>query len=192
MKFGKKLEEKIFLMSTFMRNFYAPGYSSMTLSFFNWNLSLRFYRYSGKDKDGFDRYDLKNGITTTVNYENASYLHQTAMLILKGINTEKEIKAELPCYNATIILEWKPDHDNQMAAYLSIEKNDQSISFRFRTHTVKVMENGQMVTKVIQSGLGAFAMTLESYLNGTGIDFHLYKMLNDFENSQDDGYEYDC
>jgi hypothetical protein len=48
------------------------------------------------------------------------------------------------------------------------------------------MENGQMVTKVIQSGLGAFAKTLEGYLTGIGIDYHLNKMLDNLEISQDE------
>jgi hypothetical protein len=161
----------------------------MTLSFFNWSLSLRFYQYTGKNKDGFDHYDLKNGVTTTVNYENASCLYKAAMSILEDIDLEKEIRAELPCYNAALIFEYKREQNNQMSAYLTIEKNDQSISFRFRTHQVKVKENGQVVTKVVQSGLVAFVKTLESYLTGTGISFHLNKMLNIYENSQDENQQ---
>jgi hypothetical protein len=203
MDYSKKLIDKVIYISTFMRNFYAPGYSSITLSFFNWNLSLRFYRYSGKNNDGSDRYDLKNGMTTTVNYENAYYLYQAAMFILEDINSEKEIRAVLQCNNAALILEYKRGQDNQMAAYLTLEKNNQSIPFKFKTNTAQVMESGQMVTKVIQSGLGAFAKTLEAYLTGAGISYHLNKMLDMHENSQDEnqqvsnmtiednGYQYD-
>jgi hypothetical protein len=164
---------------------------------------LRFYRYYGKNKDGSDQYDLKNGLTTTVNYENAYYLYQAAMYILKDINSEKEIRAVLPCNKADLILACKREQDDQMAVYLTIEKNNQSISFRFKTQQVQVKENGQMVTKVIQSGLGAFAKTIEGYLTGIGADIHLSKLLDNFENSQDEGqqayntatdngYRYDC
>jgi hypothetical protein len=188
-KWSKKFLDEVFYISTFMRNFYAPGYSSITLSFFNWNLSLRFYRYSGKNNVGRDHYDLKNGVTTTVDYDSASCLHQVAMFILDDINSEKEIRGVLQCNNAALIFEYKREQDNQMAAYLTIEKNDQSISFRFRTHTAQVMENGQMVTRVVQSGLGAFANTLESYLTGTGISYHLNKMLDTYEKLQDENQQ---
>jgi hypothetical protein len=68
---------------------------------------------------------------------------------------------------------------------LTIEKNNQSISFEFGTQQIQVKEHGQMVTRLIQSGLGAFAKTIEEYLTGIGTDLHLSKLL-DFENSQDE------
>jgi hypothetical protein len=182
---SQKYENKV-NTSTFIRSFYAPGYSSITVSYFNTNLSLRFYRYSGKDNIGLAQYDLKNGMTTTVNYEAASYLYQAAMFILKDINPEKEIRAVLPCNKAALIFEYKSDQGNQMAAYLTIDKNNQSISFKFKTHQAQVKENGQTVTKVVQSGLGAFAMTVEGYLIGIGADIHLSKFPDIFENSQDE------
>ncbi|MDR1334534.1 MAG: hypothetical protein LBJ71_04935 [Holosporaceae bacterium] len=176
-------------INTVLRNFYAPGYSYITVAYFNTNLSLRFYRYIGKhNKNGFDQdiYDLPNGMTTTVNYEGASYLHQAAMSILKDINSEKEIGAVLQCNKAALILECKSDQGNQMAAYLVIEKNNQSIPFKFITHTVQVKENGQTVTKVVQSGLGAFAKTIEGYLIDIGASLHLSKLPDNFENSPDE------
>jgi hypothetical protein len=103
MRYGKKFMDKLINESTYLRKFYAPDYASITLSFFDWKLSLRFYRYLGKNNDGSDWYDLKNGITTTVDYEGASYLHKTAIFILKGRDQKKEIKAELPCNNATVL-----------------------------------------------------------------------------------------
>jgi hypothetical protein len=131
---NKKFLDKVFYVTTSMRNFYAPGYSSITMSYFNWNLSLRFYRYSGKNNDGVDQYDLKNGITTTVNYDNAACFLLTAMDILKDINSQKETRAVIQCKKAALIFEYKHDQDNQMAAYLSIEKNNEMIPFKFKTH----------------------------------------------------------
>jgi hypothetical protein len=150
---------------------------------------LRFFRYDGKDNADRSHYDLKNGLTTTVNYEGAFYLYQTGMSILNDINSEKEIRGVLPCYKATLIFEYKREQDNQMAVYLTIEKNNQSILFKFMTHPVQVMENGQMVTKVIQSGLGAFVKTVEGYLTGIGADLHLSKLPDNFENSQDENQQ---
>jgi hypothetical protein len=111
------------------------------------------------------------------------------MFILKDINPEKEIRAVLQCNKADLIFEYKPDRDSQMAAYLTIEKNNQSISFKFKTQQIQVQEHGQIVTRVIQSGLGAFAKTVEGYLTGIGADLHLSKLLDDFENSQDENQQ---
>jgi hypothetical protein len=177
------------IINTVLRNFYSPNYSFITVAYFNTHLSLRFYRYTGKNNNnGFDQdiYDLKNGMTTTVNYEGASYLYQAAMSILKGMNSEKEIRAVLPCNKAALIFEYKSDQDNQMAAYLTIEKNNQSIPFKFKTQQVQIKEHGQTATKVIQSGLGAFAMTVEGYLINIGADLHLSKLPDNLENSQDE------
>jgi hypothetical protein len=170
-------------VGTFARNFYSPGSASIGVSFYNSNLSLRFYRYMGKN-NGSDYYDLPNGITTTLNYENASYLHQVATFILTDTYNEEEIRAVIQCNKADLILECRPDQDNQRTAYLTIEKNNQSISFKFKTHSVQIKEHGHIFTKVVQSGLGAFAKTLEGYLTGIGADLHLGKLPDNFENSQ--------
>jgi hypothetical protein len=90
----------------------------------------------------------------------------------------------LACNKAALIFECKPE-DNQMAAYLTIEKNGQSIPFKFKTQQVQFKENGQTITRVIQSGLGAFAKMIEGYLVATGSERHLSKLLDNFENSQD-------
>jgi hypothetical protein len=189
MNYSKKFIDKILLIDTHMRDFYAPGYSYMTLSFFNWDLSLSFYRYSGKDEDGFHSYDFVNDLTITLDDERVSYLYQTAIFILNEKDPGKEIKVEIPRYNINLMLERKPDDDGQMAVFLTIEKNGQSISFRFKTRTFKVTENGQESTMVVQSGLMAFAKTLEAYLTGTSISYHLKKMLDIIENPQDENQQ---
>jgi hypothetical protein len=185
---SKKYANKV-NASTVIRHFYAPGYSFIMMSYFNTHLSLRFHRYTGKDNVGLSQYDCKNGMTTTVNYEGAAYLYQVAMPILEDMNSEKVINAVLPCNKAALIFEYKPEQDNYMAAYLTIEKNDQSIPFRFKTQQVKVQQNGQMVTKVIQSGLGAFTKTVEGYLISIGADRHLSKLPENFETFQDENQQ---
>jgi hypothetical protein len=68
--------------SVVIGSFYSPGYSSLTLSYFNTHLSLRFNEYTGKNDKGFSQYDPKNSMTTTVNFEEASYLYQAAITLL--------------------------------------------------------------------------------------------------------------
>ena len=82
-------------------------------------------------------------MTTTVNPDGASYLYLNAMPIIRDINPENEVKAVLDCYNAALIFEYKRDQDNQMVAYLTIDKNNQSITFRFKTHTYQEKVNGR-------------------------------------------------
>jgi hypothetical protein len=48
-------------VNTVLRSFYSPGFSFITLSYFNMHLSLRFHRYTGKDNVG-----LFNMIVKTV------------------------------------------------------------------------------------------------------------------------------
>lgn len=85
--------------------------------------------------------------------------------------------------NATLIFENKLDQDNQMGAYLLINKNNGTMNFRFGTMQYRVRENGQVITTVIQSGLGAFVKTLEAYLTRIGTDLHLNKLSEeDFDN----------
>jgi hypothetical protein len=69
---------------------------------------------------------------------------------------------------------------NQMTAYLTITQNNEAISFKFSTHEVQVRENNQTVTKIIQSGLGVFALTVYGYLIGVGADIHLNKLPEDY------------
>ena len=185
---SKKYKDKI-NTSTFIRTFYAPGFSSITVSYYGTCLSLRFYQWTGKNNIGFSIYDLKNGMTTTINPDGASYLYLNAMSIIKDINPEKEVTAVLNCNKAALVFEYKRDQDNQMVAYLTIDKNNRAITFRFSTHTCQVKIDGQKVTKIIQSGLGAFAKTLDGYLTGIGADIHLSKLPENYQNSPDDNQQ---
>lgn len=103
-------------------------------------------------------------------------MYQIASSIFNGNNPETQIKSVFSCNNATLTLEYKPDENNSMYTYLTIDKNSETLVFRFSVHTCKVNENGQMVTKVIQSGIGVFAMTLRGYLSGVNASGHLNKL----------------
>jgi hypothetical protein len=162
-------------VSTVIRYFYSPD-SSMAVVYNGWHLSFRFYRYSGMDNRGFSKYDLKNGMIATVDYEYASCLYQVLMFILNDKNSEKGINIVFERNNFTLFFEYKPDENKQMAAYFTIEKNDQSISFEFNTCTVLVIENGESIPKVFQSDIGAFAKLIERYLTGIGANVHLIKL----------------
>jgi len=108
------------------------------------------------------------------------------MSIITGENLNKEILAVLQCSNnATLTFEYKLDQNNQMRAYLVIAKNNEVYPFLFPIHQYQVKENGQTITKVIQSGLGVFAKTLDGYLTGIGADNHLSKLPENFNEYQD-------
>jgi hypothetical protein len=172
-------------LTTVIRNLYSPGFSSIVVSFYNYNLSFGFSRYIGKNNAGMSEYE-KSYLTTTVNYEGAALLYQIAMLIIYGKYSENEIKTVLQCNNnATLTFEYKYDQNNQFVAYLTINKNNESISFKFATHTYKVKEDGQIITKVMQSGLGVFAKIIDGYLTATGADRHSDK-LPDLDKLTDD------
>ena len=145
------------------------------MSFYNTNLSFRIGQSNKKPI-----YDARNnddkGLSTSINYEGAALLCLAATPIINGENSDKEIKVVVQCNNATLTLDYQADQNNQMTAFLTINKFNQSASFKFATHTHQIKENGQFVTKIIQSGLGVLIKTIESYLLGTGIDIHLKKL----------------
>nr|WP_092067927.1 hypothetical protein [Dendrosporobacter quercicolus]NSL46847.1 hypothetical protein [Dendrosporobacter quercicolus DSM 1736] len=112
------------------------------------------------------------------------------MAVIDGKYAEQQILAVLQCNNnTTLIFEYKPDQYNQMDSYLTINKNNETISFKFKTHIYRVKEKGQMVTKIIQSGLGAFARMLDGYLPGINADGHLNKIADDLENLQNENQQ---
>ena len=119
-------------ISTYIRHIYSIGFSSIMITFFNTNLSLRFYPYIGEDNNGRSQYDNEKGITTTFSYDGASLLYLIAMKILEGEDSEKEIRSTLECYsNTALTFEYKPGQNNQMEAYLTIDKNNETIPFKF-------------------------------------------------------------
>jgi hypothetical protein len=159
-------------------------------SFFKTNLSLRLIPFVSKDAKGHDRYDYKNGLTTTVNYEGAAALYIVSKWIFNDEIKSREITLTIPSTSgATLTLDRRPHAINgqgeQMETFLSIAKNNVTLRFKFEKHQAKVEENGQMVVKCIESGLGAFAKTVERYLSGTGADRHLSKLPENFNELDD-------
>ena len=178
------------LINAYIRTLYSVGLSSIMISFFNTNLTLSFAPYIGKNHIGLDQYDFKKSLRTSINYEMATFLYLVAKSVIADQYAEQQISAVLQCNNhTTLIFEHKPDQYNQMDSYLTINKNNETISFKFKTHIYRVKENGQMITKIIQSGLGALAKTLDGYLTGINADGHLNKIADDLENLQNENQQ---
>lgn len=169
--------------STQIRNFYSDGMAYLNTSFFNTNLSFKFHPFISKDNIGRSTYDMKNGLNTTVNFEGAYALYHAAKSIIDG--KVNELDLPIPCAaGATLNLARRLAQDGMMMETIfSITKNNVTIEFRFSTFTYQTKENGQIVTKVIESGLGAFMKTVEGYLNGINSDRHLDKLTEDYVKS---------
>lgn len=169
--------------STQIRNFYSDGMAYMNVKFFNTNLSFSLYPFISKDNTGRSNYDLKNGIQTTVNFEGAYALYQSAKDIIDGkIN---DLHMVIPCAaGAEITMDRKLSPAGKMETLFSISKNNVTITFRFQTVEQQTNENGQVVVKIIETGLGAFMKTVEGYLNGINADRHLDKLTEDYAKLQ--------
>lgn len=170
--------------STQIRNFYSDGMSYMNIKFYNTNLSFQLYPFLSKDQSGKSSYDLKNGQMTTVNFEGAFALYQATKNIIEG--KIQECNLPIPCAaGASLNLERKLSQNGTMETIFSISKNGVSIPYRFPTIAMQVKENGQIVTKTIESGLGAFNKTIEGYLTGINSDRHLDKLTDDYIKAQE-------
>jgi len=174
-------------VSTYIRTLYSDGISYLRINYFNLNLSLCFAPCVGKDHKGRSDYDFSKKLATTITYEDAALLYYIARSIVDGKNSQITMKAVIPSYkNAAIRFDYKPDQNNQMWAYLAIDKDNRTIPFVFSTQTVEVEEDNRLITKVIQSGLGAFGMILQGYLTGINADGHLTKLSEYFDEFQDE------
>jgi hypothetical protein len=177
-------------VSTTVRNIYSDGMSYINIKFYNMALSFSFHKFLNKDSTGRSTYDNQNSLMTTVNWEGAFAIYQLAKEIYEGKNTSP-CTMVIPCASdASLILERRviPMMNNniqQMETIFSIKKNNEIIPFKFKTIQVQSMENGQPVTKIIESGLGAFAKTIEGYLTGINADRHLDKITESFIKSQE-------
>lgn len=169
-------------VNTQIRSIYSDGYSSMMISFFNTNLSFRFYPFTSRDAVGKPFFDMKKGVTTTVNYDGAAALYIAATHIIDGKQGSNGMQLIVSCaQGSSLILERREGQNGQMETFFVILKNNESIPFKFRTHQQQVKENGHIVTKTIESGLGVFAMTIKGYLTGVGANRHLSKLPEDFD-----------
>lgn len=167
--------------STQIRNLYSEEMSYMNIKFYNTSLSFQLYPFLEKGQDGRSKYDMKNGQQTTVSFEGAFALYQAAKDIIDGKINEMSIQIE--CLEATIKLERKPAPDGHMETIFILSKKNADIPFKFKTQTIQVRENGQLVTKQLETQLGAFMKTIEGYLNGINADRHLDKLTADYTNA---------
>ena len=172
--------------TTQIRNMYSDGMSYLNMKFFNTNLCFQLYPFTGRDNTGRSSYDMKNGLSTTVNFEGAFALYQTAKDIIDG--KVKDTEVNIPCAaGASLMLQCKPGMNGQVDTIFSIMKNNITIPFKFAVIMQNVRnDNGQIETKCIHTGLGAFMKTVEGYLNGINADRHLDKLTDDYVKSLGD------
>ena len=168
--------------STQIRNLYSEGMSCMSIKFYNTNLSFQLYPFSGKNQNGRNSYDTKNGQQTTVNYEGAYALYHLAKDIIDG--KVKETNLSVPCNGASLNLERKLGMNGQMETVFSISKNNVTIPFKFQTIQQQIKDGGNISSVTIECGLGAFMKTIEGYLTGINSDRHLDKLTEDYAKAQ--------
>ncbi|MCM1218418.1 MAG: hypothetical protein NC548_28355 [Lachnospiraceae bacterium] len=175
-------QQKPGFTTTQIRNLYSDA-SYLNIKFYNANLSFSFSPFQSKNANGLNVYDMKNNQLTTVNYEGAYALYEVCKDILE--EKTQSVHLEIPCSgNAILILERKAGQNGQMETTFSISKNNVTIPFVFATTIKQEIVNGQQTTKVIETGLGVFKMTIEGYLTGINADRHLDKLTDDFAKSQ--------
>jgi len=137
------------------------------MSYFKTNLVLGFTPYIGKDNLGFDQYCKKSFHSTSINSEGAAFFYVQASRILDDRYSGEQVEVVLQCNNsASLTFEYKPDENNQMSAFMTINKNNETIRFRFKTTEYQENVDGQCVTKYMHTGLGTFALVLGCYLAG--------------------------
>ena len=163
-----------------IRTLYAPGFSNLMMSYFKTNLVLSFAPYIGKDNRGFDQYDNKAFLSTSINPEGAAFFYIQASQILDCKHSREQVEVELPCNNgASLTFKYKPDEKNQMSACMTINKNNRAILFRFPTTEYQENIDGQWFTKLMQTGLGTFAMVLGCYLAGKAANNYIDGLYNE-------------
>jgi hypothetical protein len=99
-----------------------------------------------------------------------------ASQILEGKNSGEPVNVTIPCSRgASLNFEYKLDVNNQMSAFLTIDKDNKKILFRFPTTEYDEKIDGQNVTSVMQTGLGIFAMILGCYIAGIAANESIIK-----------------
>lgn len=165
--------------TTQIRNLYSEGMAYLNIKFFNTNLCFSFYPFSSRTNTGLSSYDMKNGLSTTVNFEGAYALYQVSKEIIEGKINEMDMN--IPCAAGANLNFQCKFNNGQLDVIFSISKNNNTIPFKFATMVQNVKNgNGQMETRYIHTGLGAFMKTVEGYLNGINADRHLDKLTDDY------------
>jgi len=172
-------------VSTTIRNLYSDEMSYLGMQFYNLYLSFKFARFLSKDSTGRSSYDNQNTLTTSVDYSGAYALYKAASDIVEGKESSQGTHLVIPCNEASLVFERRPGQNGQMDTFISISKNNMTIPFKFTTHQIQQKENGQMITKTIESGLGAFIKTIEGYLTGINADRHLDKLTEEYVKLQE-------
>lgn len=165
--------------NTQIRDLYSEGISRLNTSFYNTNLSFKFYPFAGKDNTGKNSYDKEKCQNTTVNFEGAAALE----IISKLIIDEKIDEVDLPIQcagGASLNLVRRPAASGGMETVFSITKNGVTIPFVFRTIPVKIKVSGQYTTKILEVGLKSFHDIVDGYLTGINSDRHLDKLTEDY------------
>jgi hypothetical protein len=100
---------------------------------------------------------------------------------------QKAIAVSLPCgSNATLTFEYKAEQDGHMGAYLIINKDKQTITFRFETHQLQMYSHSEdrVITTVIQLGLKIFAKELDWYIKSIDADNQANELPEGFKQHQ--------
>lgn len=167
--------------STQIRNFYSEEMSYMNIKFYNTSLSFQLYPFLEKGQDGRSKYDMRNGQQTTVSYEGAYALYHAAKDIIDGKHNELSMSIE--CLEAIIKIDRKLATNGKMETIFTLSKKGVEIPFKFKTQDITVRENGQLITKQLETQLGAFMKTIEGYLTGINADRHLDKLTAEYANA---------
>ena len=163
-----------------IRTLYAPGFSYLMLSYFKASLVLSFTPFIGKDNLGFSQYCKKTFLSTSVNPDGAAFFYMHASRILDCRHSWEQVEVVLPCNNnTTLTFEYKRDENNQMSAFMTINKNSKAIRFRFPTKEYQENVDGQWVTNLMQTGLGTFALILGCYLAGKAANSYIDGLYNE-------------
>ena len=162
--------------NTYIKILYSPGFSMLRMSYYKTNLILNFIPSIDKDYQGVIGYNKNSFLSTSINPEKAAFFYMQTSRIIDGIDSEKSIETVLPCNNGTTLtFEYKPDEDNQMRTYLTINKNNMTIPFRFPVIEYYENVDGQTIKTVMQAGLVTFSLILGCYLAGSAVDGPLNK-----------------
>jgi len=150
------------------------------MSYFKTNLVLGFTPYIGKDNLGLSQYCNKSFQSTSINPERAAFLYMQASRILDCRHSGEQVEAVIPCNNgASLTFQYKPDENNQMSAFITINKNNVDIPFKFKTTEYQENVGGQWVKKYMHTGLGTFALILGCYLAGKAANSHIDELYNE-------------
>jgi len=157
------------MANVIIRNLYSPGLSTVTLSFYKTNLSIVFSPWV-QEQGRQNKLNTKHFISTTISDENAAALYMLSKQISEGTQSDP-VQYLIQCNKQTMLTF---EYDTEKAC-LIIEKGAEKIFFEFPTHEYRIKEKGQIVTKVLQSGLIVFSETLGAYLSTVVADRHMDK-----------------